>query len=382
MKKKNKIIIQDTTLRDGEQTPRVAFKLGDKIKIVNGLIDLGVDVIEIGFPAASNEEKKIISKICRNFAKSKVKFCIFSRALEEDIVAAYEATKTKDNIKIQIVVPSSDSHIKYSVNKNKSQIIDSLKASIFLAKKNFKDIQFTAQDAPRADRKFLYKLIKIAIEGGAKTICLPDTVGACTPNEYQRLIKDIKKKFLRYNIIIAAHCHNDLGLATANTIAALEAGAMQLECTLNGLGERAGNTPLEEIIAILDLKKKHLLSDKINFKSLRKISIIIEKITGINIADNKPVLGKNVFMHASGMHQKAVLINKESFEILDANKYGFSGGKIIIGKLSGRAALKKILNKKNISLDNNALEKLIIAVKREAYNKKELNFPEIKKLIK
>lgn len=382
MKKNNKIIIQDTTLRDGEQTPYLAFNFSDKVKIIKALIEIGVDVIEIGFPAASIEEKNIIKKISQKFVGANVRLCVFSRALEEDILIANEAIKNYENKKIQIVSPSSDSHIKYSVNKNKDQIISELKNSIILAKKYFKDIQFTAQDAPRAEKKFLYQLIKTAIDLGAKTICLPDTVGYCSPNEYRNLILEVKKLLKnKKNVIIAAHCHNDLGLATANTLAAIEAGALQFECTTNGLGERAGNTPLEEVLAILDLKNKKLLSKKVKLNLLKKTSLLIEKISNINISDNKPILGKNVFMHASGMHQKAVLKKKETFEVLDANKFGLKGAKIAMGKLSGRSALKKILKDNKIKLDENKMNHLMQLIKKEALIKKKLNFFEIRKLL-
>lgn len=378
-----KIIIQDTTLRDGEQTPGVAFSFNDKVKVVNVLLELGVDAIELGFPAASKEEEKIIKKLANKFSGNKKKFCVFSRIKEKDIVIAHETTKKLINRRLQIVVPASNLHIKYSINKTKKQILEDLKKSLKIAKSYFDEIQLTAQDAPRADKEFLFLLIKTSIEGGAKIIGLPDTVGCCTPNEYGNLIKNICEKFKsKKDLIISAHCHNDLGLATANSIIAIDSGAKQVEVTLNGLGERAGNTPLEEILAILDLKKKYLLSKNINLKVLNKANKVLQTITKIKAPHNKPIVGKNVFTHASGMHQKAVIKNKNSFEVINASKFGAIGGNILIGKLSGKAAIKKMLNDHNLKLEENKIDKLMKKIKNKAQIKKTINISDIKDIIK
>ena len=249
------IKIQDTTLRDGEQTPGVAYSLQDKLELTEAIISLGIDSIEIGFPAASKEEAKTIETISSKFNKSKTEFVVFSRAKESDIDIAYNCLQKTKNKKIQIVAPASDLHILHSTKENKSSLLKNIEKSLLFAKEKFSNIQFTAQDAPRADIIFLKEMVEIAISKGAQTICLPDTTGFSLPNDYASLISTIKGIIDNdKGIMLSAHCHNDLGLATANTIAAINAGADQIEGTINGIGERAGNTPIEEIVAILDLK--------------------------------------------------------------------------------------------------------------------------------
>lgn len=379
----SKIKIQDTTLRDGEQTSGVAFTYFDKVKIINALLELGVDSIEIGFPAASKQEEKIIRKISEKFLNRNEIFCVFSRINERDILVANKVTEKFKNRRLQIVVPTSNSHIKYSINKTKKQIIKEFKRALKLAKTYFNDIQFTAQDAPRADRKLLFLLIKLSLEEGVNVIGLPDTVGFCTPKEYSKLIGDVYTFIKpRKNIVISAHCHNDLGLATANTIAAIDSGAKQVEVTLNGLGERAGNTSIEEVLAILEIKKKELLSSKIKLKALKKANELVQVITKIKAPHNKPIVGKNVFNHASGMHQKAVIKNKKSFEIINAKKFGMQGGKITIGKLSGKTAIKKLLDDNKIVVNEIILDSLMIKVKENAQVKKILSIKDIKNLLK
>ena len=377
-----KIKIQDTTLRDGEQTPGIAFKLQDKLKVFKILEQIGVDIIEAGFPAASLEEENIIRSLCNKLKREHTTVCVFSRALEKDILIANEVTKRVKNSKIQIVVPVSDLQIQYSINKSKEEIITQLKESINLAKKYFSNIQFTAQDSTRANLSYLKKILDIAVRNGVSSICLPDTTGYSTPLEYSTLIKKVKEQFKKNKKIkISAHCHNDLGLATANTLAAIEAGVDHIECTLGGLGERAGNAPLEEIVAILNLKYKHKLSKKINLKYFNQAKNLIEEISKIKTHNNKPIFGSNVFKHASGMHQKAVLKNRESFEILEAEKFGIKGGIVSFGKLSGKSALIKILNENNFASRNINLDKIIPFLKKEAENKKTLTYSDIKKII-
>ena len=377
-----KIKIQDTTLRDGEQTPGVAFNLDEKLRIFKILESIGVDIIEVGFPAASLEEENIIKNLCKKLKRKDTSICVFSRALEKDILVAGEVTKSIKNSKIQIVVPVSDLQIKYSINKSKYQIINQLKNAIILSKNYFSNIQFTAQDSTRADISYLKKVLEEAVKQGVSSICLPDTTGYSTPTEYSILIKKIKKHFSsNKKIKFSAHCHNDLGLATANTLSAIESGVDIVECTLGGLGERAGNAPLEEIVAILNLKYKNLLSKKINLKYFNQAKQLIEDISNIRMHSNKPIFGKNVFTHASGMHQKAVLKDRSSFEVLKAEKFGLKGGILRFGKLSGKSALIKILNENNFSDRKINLKKILPFLKKEAENRKILTFSDMKKII-
>ena len=377
------IKFQDTSLRDGEQTPGIAYSLENKIELTKAIISLGLDSIEIGFPAASKEEAKIIEKICTNFSKNKTEFVVFSRSIEKDIDIAYNSVKKAQNKKIQIVAPSSNIHILHSTKENKSSLLKNLEKSLIFAKQKFSNIQFTAQDAPRADIEFLTEMVEIALFNGATTICLPDTTGFSLPHEYANLISTIKEITNNHqDIILAAHCHNDLGLATANTIAAIKAGANQVEGTINGIGERAGNTPIEEVIAILDLKYTDLLSDKLNMSLFKKVSLQMEKITGISIHDNKPIFGKNAFMHASGMHQRAMIENSKTFEIINSKKFGIEGGNISIGKLSGRAGLKKVLDDLNISIQPEKMEDLLAFIKNRSISFKNINNDILHNLVK
>jgi len=378
-----KIKFQDTTLRDGEQTPGIAFNFDDKLSLTKIICELGIDSMELGFPAVSSEESDTIKKISKEVINENITFCVFSRALKSDIKVSYESIKLLKNTKIQIVAPSSDLHILHSTSESKKSIIKNVKDSIRYAKVFFENIQFTAQDAPRADRQYLEDLIGVAINNGASTICLPDTIGCCLPNEYQSLIRYVKKIIKPFNNIkIAAHCHNDLGLATANTIAAIDAGVDQVECTLNGIGERAGNTPLEEVAAILDLKNPEKISKNLNLKFIKSASSELEKITKIKIHSNKPVLGRNVFMHASGMHQRAVIENIKTFEILDASKFGFKGGKIALGKVSGRAGVESLLKEAGIKLAKSDLNNFMIYLKNRALDDKKFYDQNIKIFIK
>ena len=379
----NKVFFHDTTLRDGEQTPGVAFSLNDKIKIINILCQIGVDIVEVGFPAASENEMNNIKKISKIFKRKNITLCVFSRAIESDIEIAYESIRYAKKNRIQIVAPSSKIHLKYSINLTKKQLIQKLRNSIYKAKGLFDEVQFTAQDAPRAEKNFLKELIDVAIDSGATIISLPDTAGYCSFEEYSNLILEIRNYTNKFKkILISAHCHNDLGLATANTIAAIKSGARQVECTINGLGERAGNAPLEEVLAILDLKYNYFIKKNIKFKKLSEANILVEKITGIKTHNNKPVFGKNVFTHASGMHQKAIIENKNSFEILKAEKFGLIGGKISIGKLSGKAGIKKILYELKISLDEKKIIELIKEVKKSSVHEKEFTISKLKQIIK
>ena len=377
------IKLQDTTLRDGEQTPGVAYSLKDKLELTEAIISLGIDSIEIGFPAASGEEAKIIETISSKFHKSKTEFVVFSRAKETDIDIAYNCLKNTKNKKIQIVAPASDLHILHSTKENKNSLLKNLEKSLIFAKDKFSNIQFTAQDAPRADINFLKEMVEIAISKGVQTICLPDTTGFSLPNDYAGLISTIKGIIgIDKGIMLSAHCHNDLGLATANTIAAINAGADQVEGTINGIGERAGNTPLEEIIAILDLKYKDLLSSNLNLSLFKKVSKQVEKITCISTHVNKPLFGKNVFMHASGMHQRAMIENSNTFEIINSKKFGIEGGNIAIGKLSGRAGVLKVLENLSIKLDPERIDEFLAFIKKKSVDLKEINNSIMKSLVK
>ena len=345
------------------------------------LCKLNVNSIELGFPAASKDEAEMVKEISiRNKNVNNI-LSVFARAIESDIDVAYDSIKEANFNRIQIVAPASELHIKYSTSKDKMTILKDVELAIKYASSKFKDIQFTAQDAPRADISFLKELIDVAIKNGAKIICLPDTAGFCMPIEYGKLFSNIKKYIGSEKIFLSAHCHNDLGLATINTISAIEAGADQVECTINGIGERAGNTPMEEVAAIMNLKYKNIYANDINLKYFKEASSTLENIIDLETHFNKPLFGKNAFLHSSGMHQKAIIKNKETFEVINAEEFGIEGGKISIGKLSGRAGLKNYLDQINIILDSEELKKLMILIKKEAINIKQFDKKNIQKII-
>ena len=375
------IKFQDTSLRDGEQTPGVAYNYQDKITIANQLLKLNVDSVELGFPAASQDEAEIIKKIADSYKNKLNVFCVFARAIESDIDIAYDSIKKTKNNRIQIVAPASDLHIKYTTNNNRVDMLKDVETAIKYASSKFQDIQFTAQDAPRADIVFLKELIDVAIKNGAKVICLPDTSGYCLPAEYANLISIIKKFIKLEKIILSAHCHNDLGLATINTISAIEAGADQVECTINGIGERAGNTPMEGVAAIMNLKYKNVYNNNLNLKFFKEVGSVLSNITGIEPHVNKPLFGKNAFLHSSGMHQKAIINNKETFEVINAEEFGIEGGKLSIGKLSGTAGVTNYLKKMKIFLSDKELKQFMILIKKEAINIKEFDKDSIIKML-
>ena len=375
-----KVIFQDTTLRDGEQSKGIAFNYVEKLKIAKTMCELGVDSIELGFPASSVSEKLIIKKLFTRLENNKVKLCLFSRAKKSDIIEAFECSRKSKNARLQIVMPTSEIQILHSINLDKKNILEKIKEIMLFARDYFSDIQFTAQDATRANKNFLQKVLLKAAEFGAQTLCVPDTTGFATPNEYAQLITFVRKIIKKNDVKISAHCHNDLGLATANTLSAIYNGADQVECTFRGLGERAGNTPFEEVLAILDLKHKDLLSKKINLNIINRAKNILENITGIDTHVNKPILGSNVFTHASGMHQKAVIKNKKTFEVLEAEKFGFKGGNIAIGKLSGKVGLMKILKGMNLDLEDKHIDTLISLLKKEAIREKIISEKKIKNI--
>jgi len=375
------IKFQDTSLRDGEQTPGVAYSLQDKIIVAEQLIRLNVDSIELGFPAASKNEAEIVKEISSQFNNNQNIFCVFARAIEADVNIAYESVKKAKRNRIQIVSPSSDLHIKYSTSKDKNSILKDTESVIKYATSNFQEVQFTAQDAPRADLEFLKELISIAIKNGAKIICLPDTSGFCLPEEYKKLILTIKKFINSNKILVAAHCHNDLGLATINSIAAINAGADQIECTINGIGERAGNTPMEEVAAIMNLKYKDKYTSNLNLKYFKEVSSVLANTTGLKIHFNKPLFGKNAFLHSSGMHQKAIINNKKTFEVINSEEFGITGGKLSIGKLSGKAGVDSYLKQMNFRLNDKELDMFMVIMKKEAINIKEFDEDNILRIL-
>lgn len=336
-----KIKIFDTTLRDGEQSPGASLTIEKKVKIALQLEKLGVDVVEAGFPIASPDDFKAVSLISQKIKKSTV--CGLCRSVDRDIDRAYEALKHAAKPRIHIFIGTSPLHVRHILRKTEKEVLDMAIKAIKRAGTYVKDVEFSPMDASRTNINYLCKIVKAAIQAGASTINIPDTVGYAIPSQWHQFIKEIIKRVpaFKSNIILSVHCHNDLGLAAANSIAAVEAGACQIECAVNGLGERGGNAALEEVVMALRVHKKYFnKSTGINRTELYPTSQLVSKLTGMMVQRNKAIVGANAFAHTSGVHQDGVLKKRETFEIMKAKDVGWQGEQIVLGKLSGRHALK------------------------------------------
>jgi len=332
------IQIFDTTLRDGEQVPGCKLDTNQKIIIAERLDILGVDVIEAGFPVSSPGDFKSVEEISKIVKNASV--CGLTRAVKKDIEVAAEALKHAKRPRIHTGIGTSDSHIKYKFNSNKNDILHRAYEAVKYAKTFVEDVEFYAEDAGRTDNEFLARVCEEAIRAGATVLNIPDTTGYCLPSEYGAKIKYLKEHVKGIeNAIISCHCHNDLGLATANSIEGIINGARQIECTINGIGERAGNTALEEVVMILKQHPYLNLDTNINTKHLYGLSQLVSESMGVFTQPNKAIVGANAFAHSSGIHQDGVIKNRETYEIIDPKDVGVTESAIVLTARSGRAAL-------------------------------------------
>ncbi|MDB4496630.1 2-isopropylmalate synthase [Flavobacteriaceae bacterium] len=332
------IQIFDTTLRDGEQVPGCKLDTNQKIIIAERLDILGVDVIEAGFPVSSPGDFKSVEEISKIVKNASV--CGLTRAVKKDIEVAAEALKHAKRPRIHTGIGTSDSHIKYKFNSNKNDILHRAYEAVKYAKTFVEDVEFYAEDAGRTDNEFLARVCEEAIRAGATVLNIPDTTGYCLPSEYGAKIKYLKEHVKGIeNAIISCHCHNDLGLATANSIEGIINGARQIECTINGIGERAGNTALEEVVMILKQHPYLNLDTNINTKHLYGLSQLVSESMGVYTQPNKAIVGANAFAHSSGIHQDGVIKNRETYEIIDPKDVGVTESAIVLTARSGRAAL-------------------------------------------
>jgi len=333
------IKIFDTTLRDGEQTPRVNLNTQEKLRIAKQLESLGVDVIEAGFAVASPGDFESVKLIAENIEKSTV--TSLARAVKKDIEVAAEAVKNAKKPRIHTFIATSPIHREYKLKMTKEQILDRVKEMVSYAKSFIDDIEFSSEDATRTEKEFLVEVYETAIKAGATTLNVPDTVGYRTPNEMFELITYLKKNVKGIeNVDISVHCHDDLGLSVANSIASIQGGATQIECTINGLGERAGNTSLEEIVMILKTRKDLFeeYQTNIDSKQIYPASKLVSLLTGVSTQPNKAIVGANAFAHESGIHQHGVLANPETYEIMKPESVGRNTDSLVLGKLSGKHA--------------------------------------------
>ena len=335
---KDLVKIFDTTLRDGEQVPGCKLDTKDKLKLAIHLDNLGVDILEAGFPISSPGDFESVVEISKNIKNASV--CALSRANEKDIEVAAESLKHAVKPRIHTGIGTSDIHIKYKFNSNKDSIIELAKKSVSYAKRFVEDIEFYAEDAGRTENEFLAKVSEEVIKSGATVLNIPDTTGYCLPSEYGEKIKFLKENVEGINdVTISCHCHNDLGLATANSISGVINGARQIECTINGIGERAGNTSLEEVVMIMRQHPDLNLDTNINSKLLYSTSQKVSELMGMPVQPNKAVVGSNAFAHSSGIHQDGVIKKRETYEIIDPKDVGVDKSSIILTARSGRAAL-------------------------------------------
>ncbi|MCD6583306.1 MAG: 2-isopropylmalate synthase [Candidatus Omnitrophica bacterium] len=370
---KEKIIIFDTTLRDGEQAPGASLTSEQKLEVAYQLQELGVDVIEAGFPIASPDDFRGVNLVAKNIKRSIV--CGLARCVKEDIQTVYKATKPAKLARIHIFLATSKIHLKYKFRKAEDEILSIAKKATRFAKGLFEDIEFSPEDATRTERDFLYRIIETVIKEGAKTINIPDTVGYSYPQEIFSLIEDIRNNVSNINkAVISIHCHDDLGLSVANSLSAILAGARQVHCTVNGIGERAGNASLEEIVMILKTRKDVFkrFSTGINTRELLRTSRLVSTLTGFVVPPNKAVVGVNAFRHESGIHQDAILKKRITYEIIDPKEVGASQTQLVLGKHSGRHALAKRLRDLGFKLNEKKINTIFRKFKELADKKKEI----------
>ncbi len=354
----NHVAIFDTTLRDGEQSPGCSMTTQEKLTMAHALEDLGVDIIEAGFAMASEGDFAAIATITQAIRRPKI--ASLARAKKEDIEMAARAVQFSERPRIHVFLASSDLHLEYKLKISRQEALDRVAESVSLARSLVDDVEFSPEDATRSDRSFLVEMVRAAIEAGATTINMPDTVGYTTPAEYGRMFHDVREQIPAVDaqgIILSSHCHDDLGLAVANSLAAIEAGARQVECTINGIGERAGNAAVEEIAAALYVRADHYgVTTGIKLDQLYPTSQVLGNIITFKPSPNKAIVGANAFAHESGIHQHGMLANPLCYEIMTPALVGVSKTNLVLGKHSGRAALRHRLEELGFSLDREELQ--------------------------
>ena len=354
----NHVAFFDTTLRDGEQSPGCSMTTQEKLTMAHALEDLGVDIIEAGFAMASEGDFAAIATITQAVRKPKI--ASLARAKTEDIEIAARALQFAQRPRIHVFLASSDLHLEYKLKMSRQQALDQAAESVRLARTFVDDVEFSPEDATRSDREFLIEIVRTAIEAGATTINMPDTVGYTTPEEYGQMFREVRERIPAVDaegIILSSHCHDDLGLAAANSLAAIQAGARQVECTINGIGERAGNAALEEIAAVLHVRgERYGVTTNIKLENLYPASQVLGQIITFHPSPNKAIVGANAFAHESGIHQHGMLANPLCYEIMTPSLVGVSRTNLVLGKHSGRAALRHRLEQLGYTLSREELQ--------------------------
>jgi 2-isopropylmalate synthase len=367
-----KIVIFDTTLRDGEQCPGATMNLEEKLAVAKMLEKMKVDVIEAGFPVASQGDFEAVNQVAKIVKNSTV--CGLARAKENDIRRTWEAIKPAAKPRIHTFIATSPIHMQFKLKMDEAQVLQAITDSVSLSKSLCGDVDWSCEDGTRSDLNFLYKAIETAIKSGATVINIPDTVGYSTPEEYYDLIVNIKNNVANIDkAIISTHCHNDLGLAVANSLSAIKAGARQIECTINGIGERAGNAALEEIVMAIKTRGDfYNFTTNVDTTLISRISKLVSGATGFPVQYNKAIVGANAFAHESGIHQDGMLKNRNTYEIMTPESIGLEKSSLVLGKHSGRAAFKDRLKTLGYDLGHNILENAFAKFKELADRKKDI----------
>jgi 2-isopropylmalate synthase len=374
-KSTGRVYIFDTTLRDGEQSPGCSMTVPEKLRMAAKLVDLGVDILEAGFPIASAGDSEAVDAVAREFPW--VSVAALARANRTDIMAAVQSLKHARRPRIHTFIATSDIHLKYKLKKSRQQVLDEAVAAVRLAREYCEDVEFSAEDATRTDLDYLEEISRAVVAAGARTVNLPDTVGYSVPEEYGAVIGRIAKA-LGDAAIVSVHCHDDLGLAVANSLAAVQAGARQVECTINGIGERAGNAALEEVVVAMNVRRDRIpYHTRIVTEQLYSASQMLSSIITFGPQPNKAIVGENAFAHEAGIHQDGFLKERTTYEIIEPKAVGVPESKLVLGKHSGRHALAKRCEDLGVPLTKDQLDTLYLRFTALADRKKGLRNEEI-----
>jgi 2-isopropylmalate synthase len=377
----DRVLIFDTTLRDGEQSPGISLNRTEKLEIAHQLSRLGVDVIEAGFPITSPGDFESVEAIAREVEGPVI--CGLARTSSQDIEAAWNAVRDSQRPRIHTFLATSDVHIEHKLQTTREDVKGQVRAAVAQARELCEDVEFSPEDGSRSDVEFMAEVIQIALDEGASTINVPDTVGYTMPHEYaamfeqlHRLVPDLR------NVVVSVHCHDDLGIAVANSLAGLEAGCRQVECAINGIGERAGNASLEEIAMLLHTREPSLgLWTGIETTEIARTSRLVSRLTGYQVQPNKAIVGRNAFAHEAGIHQDGVLKERTTYEIMDATTVGLNSNSLVLGKHSGRHALSKALEEMGFQIDGQALNTAFRRFKEIADRKKQVTAMDLEALV-
>jgi 2-isopropylmalate synthase len=382
MSESEKVYIFDTTLRDGEQSAGISFSASDKLEIARQLARIGVDYIEAGFPATSPGDLEAVSQIARE-VKGPV-IAGLARAVDQDVDHCWDAIRHAESPRIHVFISSSDVHMAHQLKKNKEDVVEMARAAVARAKGYCSDVEFSPMDASRSDPEFVYQLLEATIAEGATTVNIPDTVGYAIPEEFEAFIRSIFEKVPNIDKArVSVHCHNDLGMATANSLAGVLGGARQVEGAINGIGERAGNTSIEEVIMAIKTRPDFMnVHTDTNSRELFNASRVVERASGMSVQSNKAIVGRNAFRHSSGIHQDGVLKMRETYEIMSAEDVGQpTGESIVLTKVSGRHGLRSRLNDLGIELDDVEFERVHEAFKEVADRKDEVDDRDLQAIV-